>query len=350
MRHLTTARAVNGLRNATKLAVHHLGLLSLLRRARRRDCSLILRYHAVAPDGAPDAGYAGPDITIPRRLFAAQMRFLQRAYALVPLALVVDAVGSGKAPPAGTIVVTLDDGYADNYHHAFPVLRALKVPATIYVATEPVDGGPPLWTSELRVAVMTSRAASLKVEIGGGHDFALDSAEARQRTVKELTNILVPVEAALRRRILGTLRAELGVNGGCAGVMLTSAQIREMHAAGISIGAHTQTHSNMTLLTPEQARIEIGGSRDRLEEIVGAPVPDFAYPNTGGRYPHFNTSVAALLRQLGFRSAVTSRPGVIAATSHPYMLSRIGISPRLYHEAPLAVALERYRIFGEVHA
>ena len=345
-------RMLNRLRTATKLAAHHLGVLAMLRHTSRRGCSLVLRYHAVAPDDAPASFYAGPDITIPRRLFVAQMRFLKRAYMLVPLAVIVDAITCGKAPPPATLAVTLDDGYADNYHQAFPALRALHVPATVYVATEPVDGGPALWTAELRAAVMASRAATLRVEIGGGYEFALGDLAARQQTIRELTNVLVPVEAALRRRILRTIRSELGVNGsaGLSGMMLTSAQIREMHRAGITIGAHTQTHSNMTLIGVDQARAEIGGSRERLEAILGAPVPDFAYPNTGGRYPHFNDAVAAVVRQLGFRSAVTSRPGVIAAGSNPYMLSRIGISPRLYREAPLAVALERYRLLGEVHA
>jgi peptidoglycan/xylan/chitin deacetylase (PgdA/CDA1 family) len=132
--------------------------------------------------------------------------------------------------------------------------------------------------------------------------------------------------------------------------MLTSAQIREMHGAGITIGAHTQTHSNMTLVTPEQARAEIAGSRERLEAILGTRVQDFAYPNTGGRYPHCNEAVAAIIRDLGFRSAVTSRPGIIAAGANPHMLPRIGISPRLYRTAPLAVTLERYRAFGASHA
>jgi peptidoglycan/xylan/chitin deacetylase (PgdA/CDA1 family) len=343
---------LNRLRNATKLAAHHLGLLALLRRARRRECSLVLRYHAVAPDEADASLYAGPDITIPRRLFAAQMRFLGRAYTLAPLGVLVEPLARGAAPPPGTVAVTLDDGYADNYHHAFPVLRALGVPATIYVVTECVDGGPVLWTAELRAAVMASHAPALRVEVGGGQEFALASEAERQRTIKELTNMLVPVDAALRRRILATIRAELGVNGNadCASMMLTSAQIREMHAAGIAIGAHTETHSNMTLITPEQVRTEIAGSRARLEEILGAAVPDFAYPNTGGRYPHFNETAAAIVRQLGFRSAVTSRPGVVAAQSNRFMLSRIGVSPRLYREAPLAVALERYRLFGEVYA
>jgi peptidoglycan/xylan/chitin deacetylase (PgdA/CDA1 family) len=347
-----SSRALNRLRHASKLAAHHLGVLAVLRRMRRRDCSLILRYHAVAPDDLPAPAYAGPDITIPRGLFAAQMRFLRRAYTPVPLATIVDAVGRGEAPPAGTVAITLDDGYADNYHQAFPVLQALHLPATVYVVTETLDGGPSLWMSELRAAMMASRAPRLRVEIGGGYEFALEGEGERQASIKDLTNVLVPVDAALRRRILTTIRHELAVNGNAdlAQTMLTSAQIREMHEGGITIGAHTQTHSNMTLISPEQARIEIQGSRERLEAIIGAPVPDFAYPNTGGRYPHCNPSVAAIIQQLGFRSAVTSRPGIIGATSDAFLLPRIGIAPRLYREAALAVTLERYRLFGEAHA
>lgn len=343
--------ALNRLRHASKIAAHHLGVLAVLRRLRRRECSLILRYHAVASDDAPPPPYAGPDITIPRSLFASQMRFLRRAYAPVPLATIVEAIGRGESPPAG-IAITLDDGYADNYHQAFPVLRELSLPATVYVVTETLDGGSTLWMSELRAAVMASHAPRLRVEIGGGYEFALGGDDERQETIKELTNVLVPVDASLRRRILATIRHELAVNGDAdlAHSMLTSAQIREMHEGGITIGAHTQTHSNMTLVSAEQARAEIAGSRERLEAIVGVAVRDFAYPNSGGRYPHCNQSVAAIIQQLGFRSAVTSRPGIVGVTSDPFLLPRIGIAPRLYREAALAVTLERYRLFGEAHA
>jgi peptidoglycan/xylan/chitin deacetylase (PgdA/CDA1 family) len=345
------ATALDRLRTATKLAAHHLGVLALLRRARRHGRCLVLRYHAVAPAEAASV-YASPDITISQGLFAAQMRFLRRAYTPVPLAAVVDAIAGGAAPPAGAVVVTLDDGYADNYQYAFPVLRALAVPATVYVATEAIDDGPTLWTAELRAAVMASRATTLRVEISGGHAFALAEPAARQSAIKELTNLLVPVDAALRRRILLTIRAELGVNGSLdlSGTMLTSAQIREMHQGGVTIGAHTHTHSNMTLLTLEQARSEIAGSRERLEAILGVPVRDFAFPNAGGRYPHYNGALANVVRDLGFRSAVISRPGVVAAGSNRFLLPRVGIAPRLYPEAALAVALERHRLFGEASA
>jgi len=57
-----------------------------------------------------------------------------------------------------------------------------------------------------------------------------------------------------------------------------------------------------------------------------------------------------VVRKLGFRSAVTSVPGAITAASDRYKLPRVGVSPRLYREAPLAIALERYRLLGEVSA
>jgi len=312
----------------------------------------VLRYHAVSSDQDPTPLYAGPDITIPRGLFAAQMRFLRHAYAPVPLAAVVEALARGGAPAPGTVVVTLDDGYADNYHEAFPVLRELGVPATVYVVSETMDEGPMLWMAELRAAVMASAKPSVRVEIGGGHEFPLGDVEQRQRTIKDLTNVLVPVDAALRRRILTTIRAELGVNGAAslAGSMLTSHQIRALHEGGVVIGAHTQTHSNMTLLAPEQVRAEIAGSRERIEAVLGAPVRDFAYPNTGGRYPHFNERVAAIVRDLGFRSAATSAPGVVGPGTDPFIIPRLGVAPRVYRAEALAVTLERYRLFGEAHA
>ena len=347
-----SARALNRLRDASKVAAHHLGVLAVLRRLVRRNRAIVLRYHAVAPDEMPFPAYAGPEITIPRAIFAAQMRFVRRSYTAVPLGTIVEAVARGEAPPAGTVAITLDDGYADNYEQAFPVLRALGLPATVYVVTETLDDGPPLWMSELRAAVVASRAPTLRVEIAGGYEFALGGELERRQTIKELTNLLVPVDAALRRRILTTIRHELAANGTAelAHTVLSAAQIRELHAGGITIGAHSQTHSNMTLISPDQARAEIGGSRDQLEALLGAPVRDFAYPNAGGRYPHCNDAVATIVRQLGLRSAVTSHPGVIGAGANPFLLPRLGVAPRLYREAALAVTIERYRLFAEASA
>ena len=64
--------------------------------------------------------------------------------------------------------------------------------------------------------------------------------------------------------------------------MLTWAQMRELAAAGWTIGAHTVTHSNVALVDPAEAEAEITASRDAIVAAVGAQVCHFCYPNTGG--------------------------------------------------------------------
>jgi peptidoglycan/xylan/chitin deacetylase (PgdA/CDA1 family) len=126
--------------------------------------------------------------------------------------------------------------------------------------------------------------------------------------------------------------------------MLDWQQIRELHAAGWVIGAHTVTHSNMALSPPEVAEREIVGSRDALAAATGGPVRHFCYPNTGGRHRYFSTETGALLERLGFRSATTSRPGAVRPQVDRFALPRVGVSPRLGPVSSLAVALERQRL------
>src|SRR4029453_1302072 len=92
-----------------------------------------------------------------------------------------------------------------------------------------------------------------------------------------------------------------------AGTMITWEQIRELHEAGWTIGAHTVTHSNVALTPPDDAEREILGSRDALAAALGAPIHHFCSPNTGGQHRYFSSEVASMLRRHGFRSATTSR-------------------------------------------
>jgi peptidoglycan/xylan/chitin deacetylase (PgdA/CDA1 family) len=98
----------------------------------------ILTYHSVRPGGPGSrSSYVHPDD------FAAQMRWLVGAgYEVVSLTTLVDALASGKAPSPRWVCLTFDDGYADNYEHAFPVLRQYGLPATIFVVTGKVGHDP----------------------------------------------------------------------------------------------------------------------------------------------------------------------------------------------------------------
>ena len=324
-----------------KRILHHSGLLGLARLARSRARGVVLRYHALTDSGAPIV-YAAPDICMAVEAFRLQMAFVKRAYTVLPLDALVDAVVRGGKLPARALAITFDDGYADNHRLGLPVLRALGLPATIYVATGAVADAAPFWVAAVRAialgasdAVPMPEGAPLPVREGG-----------RESAAKALTRALVPMAAETRAAWLVESARATGVDlvGILAGTMLDWAQVRELAAAGWTIGAHTVTHSNVALVEPARAEREIAESRDALASAIGAPVRHFCYPNSGGQHAYFGPAVTDILRKLGFRSATTSRPGALRPGADPFLLPRLGVSPRLAPVADLATAMERQRL------
>ena len=99
-------------------------------------CARVLAYHTVADYSRTLP--AGID-TSPRA-FAAQMSRLKARWQVMPLADVVSAFNEGRELPGNAIAITFDDGYRDNYLNAFPVIRDLNLPATIFCVAEHMGG------------------------------------------------------------------------------------------------------------------------------------------------------------------------------------------------------------------
>jgi peptidoglycan/xylan/chitin deacetylase (PgdA/CDA1 family) len=318
------------------------GVIALAGLARRRSAGLVLRYHAVTDGG--DVPYATPEICISATAFRLQMAFVKRAYSVVPLDELVGCLERRSALPPCALAITFDDGYADNHRLAFPILRDLDLPATVYVSTGSLDGGAPLWMSSVRALVLGARGHELRVP--GMPPLALGPAVRRGVVARNLTRALVPLEASDRADRIAAAAAAAGVDLGrvLGGVMLTWAQVRELADAGWTIGAHTVTHANVALAPAAAAEAEIAGSRDAIVAATGREVRHFAYPNSGGEHRYFDAGTALLLRRLGFRSAVTSKPGLVRRGGDLFTLPRIGVSPRLAPVSELAAALARQRL------
>ena len=327
---------------AAKRLAHHAGLLALARMTRRRERAIVMRYHAVT-DG-PGVVYAAPDICISVAALRLQMAFLRRAYCVVALEDLVAGLHHERPLPPGAVAVTFDDGYADNYHLAFPVLRDLGIPATVYVVTGAVDGAAPFWVAAVRTLV--DRASGPVAVPGHAAPMPAGSPEERAQAAKALTRALVTVPSAERRARLEAVAMVAGVDldAALAGTMMSWQQLRELAAGGWTIGAHTVTHGNVTRQPAAEAEAEMMGSREAIEANVGAPALHFCYPNTGGQLPSHDEATAGMLRRLGFRSGTTSQPGPVRFGVDPYRIPRLGVTPRLSPVADLAAALERQRL------
>jgi len=102
---------------------------------------------------------------------------------------------------------------------------------------------------------------------------------------------------------------------------LTAAQVLEMDANGIEIGAHTVSHADLTALSAANLQHEVADSKASLEALVGHPVLDFCYPS--GRE---NDAVVRAVEAAGFQTATTTEPGVLHSASDRFLWTRVRVS------------------------
>lgn len=286
------------------------GLGGLAERARPVALT-ILTYHRVLPREAAMA-YPFGGMTMPLDQFEAQMAHLAARYEPREMGEALRLLASGELSPR-SIVVTFDDGYRDNYVHAFPVLQRHRIPATVFVVTGALDGTARLWWDD--VADLASALSklprgteadmpSLPGRWGSFLAARVGTADGRS-FAQDLVTALNAAPRAERLRIIAALRKRAGPATERANTaILTWEEARTMHRSGFTIGAHTVTHAFLDELSEDEAREEIERSVARVGETIGEPARYFSYPR--GRV---SARAKRLLAAAGIEAAVTTRPG-----------------------------------------
>ena len=221
---------------------------------------------------------------------------------------------------------TLDDGYRDNRDFALPVMRDFDAPLAVYVASDFAQGTGRLWWIALEMVV--ARASAIEVGIG---DIVtrLDASTpgAKQAAFDRLHNWLrsLPGEHDIRREI-AALCARHGIDDTAISRDLCMSWDELKPFADdplVTIGAHTITHCNLAKQTEEIAHHEMAISRARIENALQRPVLHLAYPY--GDKIAAGAREFALARSAGFKTAVTTRPGMI----FPECADRLTALPRV---------------------
>ena len=278
---------------------------------------LILCYHRVGMGGVPLYSELSPDV------FETQMRFLKKHYRIVSLEQICEGLRERTATEP-SVAITFDDGYRDVYHYAFPILREYKIPATVYLIADSVDTGRVSWYDRIFLALEEMPAGRLEVDLDRLRCFQLSSRASRFNAAIEIISCLRKLPNARRKECCADLdgRVELPTEQ-LEGCMLNWEQVHTMQKAGITFGSHTVTHPVVSRLTVPEMEYELSESKMRLEAKLGTPVQDFAFPF--GHSEDCGTEAAALLRRCGYRSAVTTVPGVNGPGADPFNLRRIQI-------------------------
>lgn len=278
-----------------------------------RDRLSVLIFHRVPehPDellpGEPSAGD-----------FESTMRWIKGVFNVIPLADGVKGLKAGKLPPRA-LCITFDDGYANNATVAAPILHRLGLHATFFIATGFLDGGR-MFNDTVIEAVRGYSGTQLDLSALGLGLHATETVAERRRALDAILQGVKYRADAQRADVAEQVAVAAGVTPP-KDLMMSSEQAAGLARAGFDLGGHTVSHPILAQLAPGQAREEIVRGRSRLEELSGARVGLFAYPNGRPERDYVRAS-ADLVRELGFEGAVSTSKGAARVGSDVYQIPR----------------------------
>jgi peptidoglycan/xylan/chitin deacetylase (PgdA/CDA1 family) len=211
-------------------------------------------------------------------------------------------------------VITFDDGYRDNLVHAYPVLKAENAPFTIFVASGLVERTADLWWRVVEKVIAGEDAIDVEIDGVPTHLVTRTVAQKYQVYDRLVDWLMEEVDEDRQRAFVKDLAARYGVDTKAMvdAEIMSWDELRRIAADPlVTIGAHTIGHHFLAKLPLARARAEVEGGARALEVALGRKPRHFAYPygfETAAGEREFR-----LLADVGFATAVTTRPGVLTA-------------------------------------
>jgi len=254
---------------------------------------------------------------------------------------VVKILRTGAAPARPFVALTFDDGYRDLAEFALPVLEKRRAPFTAYVTTGFAAGEAPLWWVDMEEAIRRLDAFDVVVD-GKRIARSCRNGEEKSAGFADLYWSLRAGDEVELHRVVTQLCAAAGVEPRrvTQSLCLDWAGVEQLAASPLAtIGAHSITHPRLARLDLDAAMREMSESRAELERRLNRSVRHFCYPygdpTSAGRREF------ELARDLGFASAVTTRPGMIFPAHGEYLhaLPRLSVNGKYQSLEALDVLL-----------
>lgn len=319
------------LRNCLANFIYNTDALRFLRAIKQRKRAFVLMYHRVIEDLSQEPIFVQPGMYVSQDSFRRQLSFLKTQFHILHLPELLDRIASGTSVH-NCCAVSLDDGWQDNYANAFPILKQLNVPATIFLATGFIGTKRFFWPEEVAFLVAQPEVRETCFENKAFTKFLANFGIQVDKDI-ELDTLIAALKhlpPGKREEILAYLRSynktafprPLLMNWDEATKMLTSGLV--------CFGAHTHGHVILDQVSNSQAEQEIVESYNALVDHLNIAPELFAYPNG-----NFTDSLPSILHRNGFKAAVTTRKGWLGSKTNLYKIPRIGMHEDVSRSVPL---------------
>lgn len=283
----------------------------------------VLAYHRITDPYAPGFDTFKPNVSATPADFAAQMDFIREHFNVISIDDLVDWLERKRSLPPYPALITFDDGYRDNYDHAWPILRERNLPATLFLTTGYIGTAKPFFWDLIAYCFYHTRKTEAELPPLGR--FQWHDEASRDEVMKYWLGLLKTLPDEEKQVAVERLPQELDVavdEQFFASLLLSWDQVREMAAGGFTMGSHTENHPILTRIPLEQARAEMERSKAHIEAEIGQPVRAFAYTN--GMQTDFNAALQEVLSQIGYKVAFTllRGPATLPEVRHAPMAIR----------------------------
>lgn len=261
--------------------------------------------------------------------FASHLEYIQEKYSPMSLSDLAECLQIHDLPHRA-VVITFDDGYADNFLKAWPLLEMYQVPATIFTVSGAVNSRREFWWDELeRIFYFIENLPeqlSLCIQ-EQGLSWPLSNMKQRQAAFKDIHQRLRLLPVVEREKVLKDLANWAGTtqNGRSENLPMKYSELCQIaQSKFIEIGAHTKTHPVLSTQSPEDQYEEIVESRLELEKILDKQVRTFSYPY--GNPEDFTQQTVEIVKSAGFSAAVTTIQGGVEPGDDRYQLKRCEVN------------------------
>jgi peptidoglycan/xylan/chitin deacetylase (PgdA/CDA1 family) len=271
------------------------GLLGLYHRLRNQRALTVISLHRVLAVSDPRWQTCDPLYTMSDRLFDQCVQFFSRHYSVVSLAELEAARQSGSRLPRCPLLITFDDGWADNYQYALPILRRRKLPAALFVASDVLGRREAFFQERMIGAWRRGRLASTDLAalwnaLGSPPPDNVLAQTNVQALIARLQSLPVAERGLLLERIGYRLEDEQRQ-------MLTSQELRDMANDGFGVGTHGKAHEALTTVSNPDVEL----SESKLAVAAAMQVRPETICSLSFPFSKQNAAVIARARATGYK-------------------------------------------------
>jgi peptidoglycan/xylan/chitin deacetylase (PgdA/CDA1 family) len=300
----------------------------------------VVTYHGVLPQGYEPIDAALDGNLVSAETLRRQLRLLKAHYSVLsPDDVLSWREGRAELPPRA-VLLTCDDGLLNCLTDMLPVLKQEEVRCLFFVTGASTEQTrTTLWYEDLLRLLLRGRAGRFETAFAGlSISDELASREQRRRVWWKCVKRLSQVDAETRARFVSAARSQLDSStwqsvddenlGTCRRFgLLTYPELRELAAAGMTIGAHTLSHPMLSQAPLDLARREIAESRAKLESKLESRVWAFAYPF--GDPDSVTPQVKAAAQEAGYSAAFLNVGGGLGTALPPYAMPRVHVTSEM---------------------